>query len=72
MIILIIEFITWLIDFFFKDNNIVTILEEKNIVDINQNQDIGQLLKQNLKKEIDKEIENDDFFKNFNDKYNNN
>ncbi len=69
MLILIINFIMFVLDFFFIiDNSIIVTqnIEEKDVVFNN----FLSFLKKNIKEEINAEIENDDFLKNFNERYN--
>jgi hypothetical protein len=59
----------FVLDFFFIiDNSIIVTqnIEEKDVVFNN----FLSFLKKNIKEEINAEIENDDFLKNFNERYN--
>lgn len=71
MISLIINLIMFFMDFFcFVDNTNIIIAIEEEQKDLILN-NFSMFLRKELKKEIDEEIENNDFLKNFNDKFNN-
>ena len=67
MISLLIEFIVFILDFFCLLNDDI-----QNIQKIDDDfLDFRSILKKNLQEEIDNEIEKNDFFKDFNEKWNN-
>ena len=73
MISLLIEFIVFILDFFcLLNDDIQNIQNIQNIQKIDDDfLDFRSILKKNLQEEIDNEIEKNDFFKDFNEKWNN-